>query len=133
MLALIRTLGPVVAMVIGLGGGTAVSGAAFWAWNTFIENPRIVAVERATAELQCQVRTAAAAKAAEDAERARQDAASEAAIKAFLEAAQERQRLEEAERDEMEAAIAEYELQLASGGRQCLTDEADVQFLKGTK
>lgn len=131
MLALIRTLGPVVAMVIGLGGGTAVSGAAFWAWNTFIENPRIVAVERATAELQCQVRTAAAAKAAEDAERARQDAASEAAIKAFLEAADERQRAQDELQQKMEQEIADYEQQLATDGRACLLDDADLGFLRG--
>jgi biopolymer transport protein ExbB/TolQ len=131
MLALIRTLGPVVAMVIGLGGGSILSGAAFWAWNTFVENPQIVAVERATAELQCQVRTLEAAKAAEAAERARQDAASEAAIKAYLEAADERQRAQDELQQKMEQEIADYEQQLASNGRACLLDDADLGFLRG--
>ncbi len=133
LVALLRTLGPIAAVLIGLGGGGALSGAAFWAWNTLIDNPQLIAITKATADAECRIRVLEAADAAEKAERARQDAASQAAIEAYLDEAAEREKLAADERDRLEQEIADYEQQLAAGRRQCLTDHADVQFLRGTK
>ena len=131
MLALIRTLGPVAALLIGIAGSGALSGAAFWAWNAFIDNPQLVSVTKATAEAQCKIRVLEAAKAAEAAERARQDAASEAAIKAYLAAAEARQKAEDAAREQLEQEIADYEKRLADEGRSCALDDADIGWLRG--
>lgn len=131
MLGLIRMIGPVAALVLGVSGGGALSWAGFWAWNNFVDNPRLVAVTKATAELECRIRVQEAADAAEKAERDRQEKASEAAIRAFLEAADERQRAQEALQEQLEQEISDYEKQLAAEGRQCLTDGADVEWLRG--
>jgi hypothetical protein len=132
MFTLIRTLGPIAAMLLGLGGGSLLIGGLGVAYNIFIDNPHVVAITKATAEAECRIRVLEAADAAEKAERERQQAASEAAITAYLKAAEERQRAQEALQDQLEQEIADYEAQLAADGRQCLTDDADVVWLRGS-
>jgi hypothetical protein len=133
MFALIRTIGPIAAMLLGLGGGSLLIGGLGVAYNVFIDNPHVVAITKATAEAECRIRVLEAADAAEKAERDRQEAASEAAIKAYLEAAAERQRLQDALMDQQEQEIADNEVRLAEMGRTCVIDEADVQFFRGGK
>jgi hypothetical protein len=131
MFALIRTIGPIAAMLLGLGGGSLLIGGLGVVYNVFIDNPHVVAIAKATAEAECRIRVLEAADAAEKAERDRQSKASEAAIKAFLEAADERQLAQEALQDQLEQEISDYEKQLTAEGRQCLTDGADVDWLRG--
>jgi hypothetical protein len=133
MFALIRTIGPIAAMLLGLGGGSLLIGGLGVAYNVFIDNPHVVAITKATAAAECRIRVLEAADAAEKAERDRQEAASEAAIKAYLEAAAERQRLQDALMDQQEKEIADNEARLAEMGRTCVIDEADVQFFRGGK
>lgn len=128
-------LSPTLVLVVGtLFGGitsTGIVGAGFWAWNTFIENPQIVAVTNAAADAKWQIKVLEAAIAAQAAERARQEAASDAALKAFREAAEVRLQLQEKIQDNLEQEIADNERKLAEEGRSCFADDADIQFIKG--
>ena len=131
MLALIRTLGPVAAMVIGLAGGSTIIGAGAWLFNEFIDNPHVRELVRVEERAACTIRTMEAANAAEDRERARQDAAGKIAIDAYRKAAELRERLQAAVQQTLEEEIANNEKLLVEQGRSCLATGDDVRWLRG--
>jgi hypothetical protein len=129
MLALIRTLGPVIALLTGMGGGGLLVGGLGAAYNIFIDNPHVRELERVRQEDACTIRTQAAAAVAEKAERLRQQAAGNAALEAYRDAVEARERMRIEVVDQLEREIAENEARLAEQGRSCLTDDADVRWL----
>ncbi len=124
MLALIRAF-PLLAMLAS--GGLSIGGA--WLWNEFIDNPHVRELVRVEERAACTIRTQAAARAAEAAERARQVAAGAKALKEYRERAEARQRLQAEVQDKLEAEIAENEARLAAAGRSCLADRDDVEWV----
>lgn len=131
MLALIRTLGPVVALVIGLAGGGTIIGGLAYVYNVLIDNPGIAREATARANDACTIRTQEAAHKAEIAERARQEAVTRDAVKAYQDAIAARDRLASQLQDQLEQGIADNEKRLMDEGRSCTLDDADVQWLKG--
>lgn len=133
MLALIRTLGPVAAMLIGIAGGSALIGGGAWLWNEWIDNPHVRDLVRVEERAACTIRTMAAADAAEAAERTLQEQAGRAALDAYQRAAEARERLQIEVQDKLEQEIADNEALLAAQGRSCLLDPADVRWLRGER
>lgn len=131
MLALIRTLGPIAAMLIGLAGGSTVLGAAAWLWNDFVDNPHVRELVRVEERAACQLRTLEAANAAEAAERARQQAIGRDALAAYRDAAAAHAALAQQAQDQLEAEIAKNEQDLVAQGRSCLLNDDDVVRLRG--
>lgn len=133
MLALIRTLGPVVALVIGMiGGGTMIGGLGA-AYNIWIDNPQVAREATNRANDACTIRTMDAANRAQAAERSRQEAAAHAAEDAYQAAIEARQKLVEATQDALAQQEADYQQQIDAQGRQCTLDDGDLKFLRGTK
>jgi hypothetical protein len=130
MIALIRTLGPVAAMLVGLAGGTGLVGAVAWLFNEFVDNPHVRELVRVEERAACTIRTQEAADAAEKAERQRQILAGAAALKTYRDQAEARDRLEAEVRDQLESEIAENEQRLAAAGRSCRVDRDDVEWLQ---
>lgn len=130
MLNLIRTLGPVAALLIGLAGGTGVAGIAAWAFNAWVDNPHVRELATQKERDACVIRTMVAADRAEAAERARQRAVLEDAINAYEAAidAGNAARLEaEAARDQERA---DYEQKLRDAGLSDVVTDADFEWLR---
>lgn len=130
MLALIRTLGPVAALLVGLACGTGVAGAAAWAFNAWIDNPHVRELAVQKERDACQFRTLDAANRAEAAERQRQRAVLEEAIKAYeaaIDAGIAARLATEAARDQERA---DYEQKLRDAGLSDVVTDADFEWLR---
>jgi hypothetical protein len=131
MLAVIRTLGPVVALVLGLAGGGTLIGAAAYFYNVLIDNPQVAKAATDRANDACTIRVQAAAHDAEAAERARQQVVTADALRAYQEAVDARQKLTEAMQDQLQQQEIDYEKKLSDQGRSCTLDDNDLEFLRG--
>lgn len=125
MLALIRAF-PLLAML--MSGGLSIGGA--WLWNEWIDNPHLRELVQVEERAACTTRTQEAAAAAKEHERIRQLAAGVRALKDYRERAEARARLQAEAQDQLEAEIAKNEARLAAGGRSCLADQSDVEWLR---
>lgn len=126
VIALVKALGPVAAMIVGIIGGTSLTGAAAWAWNLFVDNP---AVERRAAD-SCTIRVMDAANRGEQAERQRQAAVREATISAYetaLATEEAARRMVEAQRN---IERADYERKLREAGRSDVITDDDFDWLR---
>lgn len=125
MLSLIGRLSPVLAIVLGLMGGTGLTLGATKLWNDWVDNPSIIRTERAvcTAEV-----AAAAAKATRD-EQLRQFRMGEAATNEFIKETQAAADDAVAQRDLQEMEIEQYEKRIATTDRQCGLDSDDLRLL----
>lgn len=130
MLALIRTLGPVVAMIIGVVGGGAVIGGLGTLYNIYIDNPQVERLATARANDACTIRTMAAANEARIETEARVRAATDAALKAYQAAVDEKQALQEQIQDQLAQENADYEKQLEAENRSCPLSSGDLDFLR---
>jgi hypothetical protein len=130
MLALIRTLGPVAALLLGFLGGGGIIGAAGWAWNVMVDNPEIVRVTRAADQAQCTIDTQKAAMAATEAERVRQEKVAEQALDAYRAAADAAEQARQATADQLDKEIADHEQDMAQQGRGCTLTDDDFKWLR---
>lgn len=133
ILAFLARLSPTAVVVLGLLGGSAVTGGAGYLYTTFIHDPQLVRETKRAADDACTIRTMDAANRAEAAERARQQAAAQAAEDAYQAAIEARQKLVEATQDALAQQEADYQQQIDAQGRQCTLDDGDLKFLRGTK
>lgn len=131
MLRLIGALGPVAAIVIGLLGGGAVTGAAAWFGRGLIfdwfEKPAIVRAERQRCADEVEL-------AAANARRIEQQRQITIANQAMEQAAREEAALEAAHAENVGKLTEElkaYEAQRAGEGRSCPLTDADLRFLLG--
>lgn len=130
MLGLIRTLGPVAAMLVGLAGGTGLVGAAAWAFNEWIDNPHVRELAAQKERDACIIRTMDAANRAEDAERDRQLAVIEDTINAYeaaLDLGDVARRAAETARDQERA---DYEQKLRDAGLGDVLTDSDFEWLR---
>ena len=130
MLALIRTLGPIAAMLIGLGGGGTLASAAAWAFNEWIDNPHVRELAVQKERDACVIRTMDAASRAEDAEQARQRAVLDDAIAAYeaaLDMGNAARRAAETARDQERA---DYEQKLRDAGITDVVTDSDFEWLR---
>lgn len=130
MLGLIRTLGPVVALFIGLAGGSGLTGAMAWAFNEWIDNPHVRELAAQKERDAAAIRVMDAARRAEAAERARQQAVLEDAIagyQAALDASDAARRTIETAREQERA---EYEQRLRDAGLSDLVTDDDFDWLR---
>lgn len=130
MLSLLRSLGPVAAMLLGLAGGTGMAGAAAWAFNEWIDNPHVRELAAQKERDACIVRTMDAANRAEQAERARQRAVIADAITAYeaaIDASDVARRAIEAARDQERA---DYEQKLRDAGLSDVVTGDDFEWLR---
>lgn len=130
MLALIRTLGPVAAMLVGLAGGTGLAGAAAWTFNEWIDNPHVRALATQKERDACVIRTMDAANRAEAAERTRQRAVLADAINAYeaaIDAGNAARRAAETARDQERA---DYEQKLREDGLSDVVTGSDFEWLR---
>lgn len=130
MLSLIRTLGPVAALLIGLAGGTGVVGVGAWAFNELIDNPHVRELAIQKERDACVIRTMDAANRAENRERARQHAVLNDAINAYeaaIDAGEAARRATEAARDQERA---DYEQKLRDAGLSDVVTDNDFKWLR---
>ncbi len=130
MLTLIRTLGPVAAMLIGLVGGGGLIGAAGWAFNEWVDNPHVRELAVQKERDVCVIRTMDAANRAEAAERERQRvvlADAIAAYRAALDAGDAARRAAETARDQERA---DYEQKLRDAGLSDVLTDGDFEWLR---
>jgi hypothetical protein len=130
MLASLRTAAGIAVLILGLFAGGTLSGAGFWLWNQFVENPRIIAVERAAQEAICTLKTQDAARQAERIERDRQQAASALALSNYQSQYEARERLRQSVIEQLEQEISDYEHKLSASGRSCPLTADDVEWLR---
>lgn len=121
MLALIRGA-PVLAFLIA----TFASLSGGWLWNELVDNPHVRELVRVEERAACTIRTEAAADAAEQTERARQQAAGMKALREYRARVEARDQVQEKIQANLEREIAENESRLAAAGRSCLADQSDV-------
>jgi hypothetical protein len=107
-----------------LGAGAVVA-VVLLVWNARIDNPRVA--REATAGCLSTVETAAL-KAQIDLERQRR-AAPERALAGYRRLAADDAAAAEAEAEDLQKRIADYEKQLADAGRGCRLDDADLDWL----
>lgn len=121
---------------IAVGAGALIGGLVLgWAgrdvvFNTF-EKPLLVRSIEQKERDACTIRTLDAAKAAEAKERLHQQQVGRAAIDAFQQASDERERALAAVQDQLEAEIAENEAHVVAEGRSCLLNNDDIARLRG--
>ena len=130
MFALIRTLGPVAALLIGFAGGTGIAGTAAWVFNAWIDNPHVRELATQSERDACVIRTMDAANRAETAERQRQRAVLDDAIKAYeaaIDAGTAARLATEAARDQERA---DYEQKLRDAGLSDVVTDADFEWLR---
>jgi hypothetical protein len=130
MLALIRTIGPVAAMLIGIAGGSTLVGAGAWAFNEWIDNPHVHALATQKERDAATIRVMDAANRAEVAERARQRAVLDTAVAAYeaaLDAGDVARRAAETARDQERA---DYEQKLRDAGLSDLVTDGDFDWLR---
>lgn len=131
ILTLVRTLGPVAALLIGLAGGGTLIGGLGALWNVAIDNPQVAREAAARAEDACTIRTMDAANRAREAEQGRQQSVVADALAAYRAALSAREAQASQIQDQMEASIADYEARLSAEGRSCPLDDADLDWLRG--
>lgn len=130
MFALLRTLPVVLVLVIGLAGGSAVTGGLSWAWLTLIHDP---AVRRETKAL-LTVEVQRASDAATAAEQLRQFRIGEAATQKYIEQKAADDAAQQAQVDEMQKEIVDYERdKAAAGDTTCRLTQRDLDFLGGVQ
>lgn len=130
MLPLIRTLGPVAALLIGLAGGTGIVGAGAWAFNELFDNPHVRELAIQKERDACVIRTMDAANRAENQERARQRVVLNDAINAYeaaIDAGEAARRATEAARDQERA---DYEQKLRDAGLSDVVTDSDFKWLR---
>lgn len=130
MLALIRTLGPVVALVIGLAGGGTIIGAGAYLYNIVIDNPRVAKEAHDAAIAEMTIKLQRAVEAARAAAIAQQQAVMRDALAAYqaLLAAHDQEAADK--QDQLEQEISDHEKQDAADGRSCPLDDADLDWLR---
>ncbi len=105
--------------------GAVASFGLYAAYDTFIDDPGIVAVERA----KCAAEVEAAAAQARAAEQARQFRIGEQAFQQAYLQDQEDRAWHDAQVDQLEAEIRDYEQSRGAEGRACPLDDRDLVFL----
>lgn len=131
VLALLLSLSPgLLAGVAGLGGASA-GALGVHLLHQFVIDPNIRKEERRAAEDACTIRTMDAANRAEAAERERQKAVADRALKLYQDEVAKREALRANELEAMEDEIASYEQILAGEGRSCPLSQSDVDWLRG--
>jgi hypothetical protein len=111
-------------------GAAAISGmvagiALFSAWDIYIDDPQVVAIERA----RCAAEVEAAAARATAAEQLRQFRIGETAFQQAYVQDQEDRAWHDAQVDQLEAEIRDYGQQRGNEGRACPLDDRDLVFL----
>lgn len=114
------------AAVVGVMSGATVCGAGFWLWNSLIDNPALIRIERTRCAAEVE---AAAAKATRD-EQIRQMRIGE---KATAEAAAQEQQARQ-QQDASSSALArenfDYAQQRSDRGPSCALDGRDIAYLE---
>lgn len=113
------------AVIAAAASGLALGGGAYWAWDTFVDDPQV----RTLATAQCTARVETAAARATLEERMRQVAAGQAAYQAAIEAAANDDALQAALVAGLNREGADYARQRASEGRHCPLSRADLDWL----
>lgn len=137
MLALLKLLPSVIVLVLGLAGGSLVTGVASWAWLHAIHDP---AVRReTTATLTAEVRRSA--DAAQAAEASRQAQISAATTQQYQEQKAKDDAANAAALDGMQREIDDYERQKQDADKAnpagvqrtavCGLTQSDLRFLNG--
>lgn len=126
LLSFMAGLSPVLVLLMGLGGG----GGLTFLYTKFIHDPQLIhEVQRAERDA-CTIRTQDAANKAEAAERARQQAVTADALRAYQEALDARERLASELQDQIEQGISDYDKLLVEQGRSCPLTDADIERLR---
>ncbi len=129
MLRLLMSLGPIAALLIGGLGSGAIVAAGMSAYNRWIENPRIIAIERE--RVLSQVEAAAA-----NARRSEQERQVKIADRAMTMAAEAEAALEaqhDADLKKLSERIKAYEQTRLDEGRSCPLSGDDILFLNGLR
>lgn len=139
MIALLKALPAVLVLLVGLAGGSAVTGALSWAWLAAVHDPAIR--REATVTLTAAVQRATDAAIA--AEQARQFRANEAATQQYLKQKALDDAAQQAKDDTLEKEIADYEREKsaaaaaapanATAGGDCHLTQRDLDFLGGVQ
>jgi threonine dehydratase len=127
MLAILRLLFPSLLSIVGGVGLVAATVAGMSVYNRFIENPQIIAVERARI-------TALVEAAAANARRIEQERQIKIADAAMEQAARTQEALEAAHAESISKLTEEakrYAAQRLGEGRACPLDSRDIDFLNG--
>lgn len=127
MFGALKTAAVLVPLLGGLGGGIAVAGAGFWAWNNWVDNPGIVRTQQAICLSQVE-------KAASDArriEQQRQYDAGRLAAEDFIKKQLAAEALRQTQVEELENEITAYEKRIIAEGRSCRVTADDLDFLNG--
>jgi threonine dehydratase len=138
--AFIKSLSSIVTLVIGLAGGGTLIGGLSWAYNVFVDNPKIIAVEEAKAKAAVQIaldaaaiRVMDAANRAEQAERARQKGILDAAYAAFKKVTDLQDQMIATTQDQYDKEIADHEKDLKDAGRSSPLTDADFDWLRNQR
>jgi len=117
-------------MLVGLAGGSSLMGAGAWAFNEWIDNPHVRELAAQKERDAAAIRVMDAANRAEAAERTRQRAVLDDAIKAYeaaLDAGDLARRSAETARDQERA---DYEKQLRDAGLSDVVTDSDFVWLR---
>lgn len=130
MLALIRALGPVAALLIGMVGGGGIITAVGVAYNTYIDNPHVIALASQKERDACAIRTMDAANRAETAERERQRRVNSDVLTIFRRAAELEEEMRRIAEDELDKEIIRHEAELSDARRICTITDGDFEWLR---
>jgi len=96
-------------VALGIMLGTSISGAGFWAYDAFVDDPAVVMEVETRERASCAIRTSLAADLAREAETRRQKAAADAALEELQRFAATAESNRKLQVERLEQEIASYE------------------------